>query len=252
MAFVGLKNLLMDTIGRIHSVETFGTVDGPGIRFVAFMQGCPLRCQFCHNPDTWDPQAKCQYEMTPRQLLGEVLRYRSFIKNGGVTLSGGEPLMQAGFAAEFFALCQAEGLHTALDTSGFYCTPRALEVLQHTDLVLLDIKTMDPDLYPHLTRQRQENNLKFLDELQRRGISTWVRHVVVPGLTDDDEWLRRLGEHVSHYDVVQKIEILPYHTLGTFKYRQLGLTYPLEGVQPLSAERTKAIRQMLSVYKPCL
>ncbi len=242
----------MDTIGRIHSLETFGTVDGPGIRFVAFMQGCPLRCQFCHNPDTWNPQATCQYELTPRQLLDEVLRYRSFIKNGGVTLSGGEPLMQAEFAAEFFALCQAEGLHTALDTSGFYCTPRALEILQYTDLVLLDIKTMDSNLYPRLTGQCQDNNLKFLDELQRRGISTWIRHVVVPGLTDNDEWLRRLGEHVARYDVVQKIEILPYHTLGTFKYSQLGLTYPLEGVQPLSAERAKAIREMLSAYKPCL
>ena len=156
------------TIGHIHSMESFGTVDGPGIRFVAFMQGCPLRCQFCHNPDTWDPHGKCQYELTPQQLLDEVLRYRSFIKSGGVTLSGGEPLMQADFASEFFALCQAEGLHTSLDTSGVFCSGRALDVLNHTNLVLLDIKTMDPDLYPRLTGQRQDNNLRFLDELQQR------------------------------------------------------------------------------------
>lgn len=240
------------TIGRIHSMESFGTVDGPGIRFVAFMQGCPLRCQFCHNPDTWDPHGKCQYELTPQQLLDEVLRYRSFIKSGGVTLSGGEPLMQADFASEFFALCQAEGLHTALDTSGIFCSGRALDVLNHTNLVLLDIKTMDPDLYPRLTGQRQDNNLRFLDELQQRGIPTWVRHVVVPGLTDNDEWLHRLGEHVARYSVVEKIEVLPYHTLGTFKYQELGLSYPLEGVDPLPADRTQAVRQMLSAYKPCL
>ncbi len=242
----------MNIIGRIHSMESFGTVDGPGIRFVAFMQGCPLRCQFCHNPDTWDPRATCQYELTPEELLDEVLRYRSFIRSGGVTLSGGEPLMQAPFAAAFFERCRAEGIHTALDTSGFYCTPAALSVLDHTDLALLDIKTMDPDLYPRLTGQPQANNLRFLDELERRGIPTWVRHVVVPGLTDDDHWLRRLGEHVARYSVVEKIEVLPYHTLGTFKYEKLNLSYPLDGVKPLSAERAQAIRQMLSAYKPCL
>lgn len=238
--------------GRIHSFESFGTVDGPGIRFVAFMQGCPLRCQFCHNPDTWNAKGDCQYELAPNELLDEVLKYRSFIRRGGVTLSGGEPLMQATFAAEFFRLCRAEGIHTALDTSGAYCTPAALAVLDHTDLALLDIKTMDPQLYPRLTGHPQANNLRFLDELQSRGIDTWVRHVVVPGLTDDDAWLKRLGEHVARYDVVKKIEILPYHTLGTFKYEQLGIRYPLDGTPPLSAERAKEIRKMLSAYKPCI
>lgn len=238
--------------GRIHSFESFGTVDGPGIRFVVFMQGCPLRCQFCHNPDTWDPQGDCQYELTPEELVQEVTRYRSFIKSGGVTVSGGEPLMQAAFIEEFFRLCKEEGLHTALDTSGAYCSSRALAPLDHTDLVLLDIKTMDPDLYPRLTGHPQANNLRFLDELQARGIDTWVRHVVVPGLTDNDNWLRRLGEHVSKYSVVKKIEILPYHTLGTAKYAQLNIRYPLEGVPPLNAERADEIRKMLSAYKPCM
>ena len=239
-------------IGRIHSIETFGTVDGPGIRFVAFMQGCPLRCLFCHNPDTWNPQGQCQYQLTPRQLLDEVVRYRSFIKSGGVTLSGGEPLMQAEFVREFFALCHAEGLHTARDTSGAYASQKAFDALENVDLVLLDVKTANPELYPRLTRGDFATNNRFLDELQRRGIDVWVRHVVVPGYTDDDESLRRLGEYVAAYDVVKKIEILPYHTLGVFKYKNLGIDYPLDGVPPLSAERAQQIRDMLSAYRPCL
>lgn len=238
-------------IGRIHSFESFGTVDGPGVRFVTFMQGCPLRCQFCHNPDTWDLNGKCQYEFTPEQLRDEVVKYRSFIKSGGVTVSGGEPLMQSEFVAEFFRLCHAEGLHTALDTSGAIITDKVLEVLDNTDLVLLDIKTMDAELYPTLTGVKQNNNLAFLDILEERKIKTWVRHVVVPNLTDNDEWLRKLGEHVSHYDCVEKIEILPYHTLGTYKYEKLGEKYKLEGVPALSALRANEIRSMMSQYKPC-
>lgn len=241
-----------ETIGRIHSMESFGTVDGPGIRFVAFMQGCPLRCQFCHNPDTWNPRGKCQYELTAQELVSEVARYRSFIKSGGVTVSGGEPLLQAAFVREFFALCQAEGIQTALDTSGALCTDEAFAVLDHTDIALLDIKTIDAALYPRLTGVSQTNNLRFLDELQRRGIRTWVRHVVVPGLTDNDAQLTRLGEYVARYDVVEKIEVLPYHTLGTFKYEELGISYPLQGVPPLAPERAQEIREMLSKYKPCL
>lgn len=238
-------------IGRIHSFESFGTVDGPGVRFVTFMQGCPLRCLFCHNPDTWDLNGKCQYEFTPEQLRDEVVKYCSFIKSGGVTVSGGEPLMQSEFVAEFFRLCHAEGLHTALDTSGAIITDKVLEVLDNTDLVLLDIKTMDAELYPTLTGVKQNNNLAFLDILEERKIKTWVRHVVVPNLTDNDEWLRKLGEHVSHYDCVEKIEILPYHTLGTYKYEKLGEKYKLEGVPALSAQRANEIRSMMSQYKPC-
>lgn len=241
----------MNMIGRIHSLESFGTVDGPGVRFVAFMQGCPLRCLFCHNPDTWDVKGKCQYEFTPEQLRDEVIRYRSFIKSGGVTVSGGEPLMQADFVAEFFELCHSEGLHTALDTSGAYISDSAMRVLDNTDLVLLDVKTMDSALYPRLTGVRQTNNLKFLDILEHRHIPTWIRHVVVPGITDNDEWLNALGHHVAQYECVERIEILPYHTLGEYKYRQLGLEYRLKNIPPLSAERAQEIREMLSVYRPC-
>ena len=216
-------------IGHIHSIETFGTVDGPGIRFVAFMQGCPLRCIFCHNPDTWNAQRQCQYNLTPEELLKEVLSYRSFYSSGGITLSGGEPLMQADFVHHFFKLCHAEGLHTALDTSGAYLSPKVEEVLAET----------------------QKNNLMFLDRLQSLGIPTWIRHVVVPGLTDNDQWLDRLGQHVSQYSVVEKIEILPYHTLGEYKYEKLGINYPLKGTEPLKAERANEIRKQLSKYKPC-
>lgn len=239
-------------IGRINSLESFGTVDGPGVRFVVFMQGCPLRCLFCHNPDTWLLNGKCQYELTPGQLLEEVLRYRSFIRNGGVTVSGGEPLMQAEFVAEFFGLCHAEGLHTALDTSGAIVdSERVSPVLDNTSLVLLDIKTMDPDLYPRLTGVSADSNLAFLDMLEERGIRTWIRHVVVPGLTDDNQWLDRLGRHVAGYSCVEKIEILPYHTMGEPKYASMGMSYRLSGVPALSAERADEIRARLSAYKPC-
>lgn len=238
-------------LGLIHSLESFGTVDGPGVRFVIFMQGCPLRCLFCHNPDTWDIDDKCQYEFTPEQLINEVLKYRTFIKSGGVTVSGGEPLMQAEFVADFFQLCHDEGLHTTLDTSGAIIPNKVQKVLDNTDLVLLDIKTMDAELYPKLTGVRQNNNLAFLDILEERKIKTWVRHVVVPGLTDNNQWLNRLGEYVSHYNCVEKIEILPYHTLGTYKYEKLGEKYKLEGVPALSEARAKEIRSMLAQYKTC-
>ena len=234
--------------GRIHSIESFGTVDGPGIRFVTFMMGCPLRCLFCHNPDTWNLQGKCQYELTPEELCEEAMRYYNFIKKGGVTLSGGEPLMQAAFALSYFRLCKDKGLHTALDTSGYFCTPKAMEVLDYTDLVLLDIKTMNPTLYPRLTGVQQDNNLRFLDILQEKGIKTWVRHVVVPGLTDDEEWLHKLGRHLQQYNVVEKLEILPYHTMGVYKYQELGIPYPLEGTPDMAPERAKAIKAMMAQY----
>lgn len=237
-------------LGRIHSFESFGTVDGPGIRFVTFMQGCPLRCQYCHNPDTWDPHASCQYEMTPEELFAETIRYRSFIANGGVTMTGGEPLLQAAFAREYFRLCVEEGLHTALDTSGFICTPQAFSVLDYTKLVLLDIKTFNAELHPRLTGVSGDNPLRFLDELKNRNISTWIRHVIVPGLTDNEEDLNALGEHLLSYPNVEKIEVLPYHTMGAFKYEKLGIPYPLAGVEPLSAERVKEVRAILGRYKP--
>lgn len=229
--------------GKIHSLESFGTVDGPGIRFVTFLQGCPLRCQYCHNPDTWDAHRAVKYEYTPQELLDEVLKYKNFIKSGGVTLTGGEPLMQPDFAREYFRLCKEAGLHTALDTSGAIYNEKTLAVLDYTDLVLLDIKALDADRCRKVCGSDGRNALLLLDELQRRGIAVWLRHVVVPGLTDDDAALDALVNFLRPYTVIQKIEWLPYHTMGVFKYEELGLDYPLKGIEPLSAERIREIRE---------
>lgn len=229
--------------GKIHSLESFGTVDGPGIRFVTFLQGCPLRCQYCHNPDTWDAHRAVKYEYTPQELLDEVLKYKNFIKSGGVTLTGGEPLMQPDFAREYFRLCKEAGLHTALDTSGAIYNEKTLAVLDYTDLVLLDIKALDADRCRKVCGSDGGNALLLLDELQCRGIAVWLRHVVVPGLTDDDAALNALVNFLRPYTVIQKIEWLPYHTMGVFKYEELGLDYPLKGIEPLSAERIREIRE---------
>lgn len=234
---------------NIHSLESFGTVDGPGIRFVVFLQGCPLRCLFCHNPDTWDAHRAPAYCWTPQELLEEVLRYKSFIKSGGVTCTGGEPLLQARELTEFFRLCHTKGLHTCLDTSGAVtCAPdtetgrnvRAL--IDETDLVLLDVKTFDDALHPTLTGQSRTNNQQLLDYLETQHKPTWIRHVVVPTLTDDDSRLHALATHISKYACVERVEILPYHTMGVHKYEALGIPYPLAGVEPLSRERTDNAR----------
>lgn len=231
--------------GRIHSIESFGTVDGPGIRFLAFLQGCPLRCLFCHNPDTWDKDAPVEYEWTAEELLEETLRYKSFIKSGGVTCTGGEPLMQADFVREYFTLCRERGIHTALDTSGSIFTEKVRDVLDVTDLVLLDIKTLDDSLHRSYTGIERTNNQRFLDYLQQIGKPTWIRHVVVPGYTYDDTKLRTLRNYLSHYSVVEKIELLPYHSMGIYKYEKLGIPYPLEGVPELSDEE---IRHANSIF----
>lgn len=246
---------------KIHSLESFGTVDGPGIRFVIFLQGCPLRCLFCHNPDTWDVHRAAQYKWTPQELLDEVLRYKSFIRSGGVTCTGGEPLLQAKEVAEFFRLCHEKGIHTCLDTSGAVTTDsscrvgRAVrDVIASSDLVMLDIKTNDDDLHPMLTGQSRVNNQRMLDYLEETSTPTWIRHVVVPPtpdgvvLTDDDRRLHALAAHVAGYHCVQKIEVLPYHTMGRMKYDALGIPYPLAGVPPLSAERAENARRIFREY----
>ncbi|MBC8602136.1 pyruvate formate lyase-activating protein [Parabacteroides acidifaciens] len=242
-------------LGRIHSIESFGTVDGPGIRFVVFMQGCPLRCLYCHNPDTWEKKRDgseknrdTSHFREPGDLLAEVLRYKNFIAKGGVTVTGGEPLLQPAFLKEFFRLCRENGIHTALDTSGYICSAKALEVLEYVDLVLLDIKTIDAELHPRLTGVGGENTLHFLDELERRQIPVWIRHVVVPGLTDDDASLEALARYISRYKMVQKAELLPYHTMGAYKYEAQGMEYPLKGVEPLSAERLANAKAIFKKY----
>ncbi len=237
--------------GRIHSMESFGTVDGPGIRFVVFMQGCPMRCLFCHNPDTWDPQAPVQYELTTKELVDEVLRYKNFIKSGGVTVTGGEPLVQADFVREFFMLCKAEGLHTAIDTSGVIFSDKAKSVYEVVDLVLLDIKTTDPQLHKRLTGHDIENNRQTLEYLQQQGKPVWIRHVVTPTINDDDEHLLHVAEYLSKFSVIEQVEILPYHTMGKYKYENLGIDYPLANLADLPIQTTKHAVELMREKLKC-
>lgn len=239
--------------GRIHSIETLGAVDGPGIRFVAFMQGCPMRCEFCHNPDTWDMKAAVQFEWTAAELFAEVKRYKNFIRKGGVTVSGGEPLVQAGFVRDFFALCREAGIHTALDTSGAIASDQAFAVLDYTDLVLLDVKTVDDTLHQRYTGLPRTNNQRWLDHLLAIGKPVWIRHVVVPGRTYTDDRLRAVAQHLLPYlPVIERVELLPYHTMGRSKYQQLGIDYPLEGIADLSQPEIDHARDVFRSILPVM
>jgi pyruvate formate lyase activating enzyme len=229
-------------LGRIHSLESFGTVDGPGIRFVVFLQGCPLRCLYCHNPDTWDPKQSGKYVLSPEELLEEVLRYKSFIAKGGVTVTGGEPLLQPEFLYEFYSLCKENGIHTALDTSGAIFTQAVQKVYDIVDLVLLDVKSIDPNQHKELTGVKIDNTLKSLNFLEEKNKPTWVRHVIVPGWTDDDLLLKKTADYLVPYRCIEKIELLPYHDMGTRKYEQLGMEYRLKNTLPLSKERLENVR----------
>lgn len=230
--------------GRIHSKESFGTVDGPGIRYVLFLQGCPLRCKFCHNPDTWE-FGSGKFQETPEETVKEILKYKNFFRNGGgLTITGGDPLMQPDFIKEVYKLCKQNGIHTALDTSGCLFNDKAKEVLEYVDLVLLDIKSIDPDVYRDLTKFEQEPTLKFAEYLKEKNIKTWIRHVIVPGITDNDENLAKLADYVKTLSNVELVELLPYHTLGEFKYDEMGLEYPLKGVDALSKERLENAREI--------
>ncbi|MFA6703093.1 MAG: pyruvate formate-lyase-activating protein [Dysgonamonadaceae bacterium] len=231
--------------GNIHSVESFGTVDGPGIRFVAFLQGCPLRCLYCHNPDSWE-KGSGSIQMSPSELLTEVLRYKNFIANGGVTLSGGEPLMQAEFVREFFLLCREQGIHTALDTSGALFSQSVCNALDAADLVMLDIKSIDTEQHKALTGAKITNTLKCLNYLEEKQIPTWIRHVLVPGWTDNDQLLLQLATFLKPYQCIKKVELLPYHTMGIRKYEQMGLNYRLADTPPLSEERLQNARDIFT------
>lgn len=233
--------------GYIHSIESFGTVDGPGIRFVVFMQGCPMRCLYCHNPDTWD--FKSGKEISAEELAKNALKYKSYIRNGGVTVSGGEPLMQAEFVTEFFKILKAENIHTALDTSGITFdenNERYRELLKYTDLVLLDIKHIDETEHEKLTGFSNARPLAFAKYLSDIGKDMWIRHVLVTGITDNDAYLKKLRAFIDGLNTVKKVEVLPYHTMGEVKYRKLGLDYPLKGVQPPAKERVENANNILT------
>lgn len=214
-------------IGRIHSLESFGTVDGPGIRFVVFMQGCVLRCQFCHNPDTWDTTKGLEY--TPEQLIEEIVQYKSYMdfSKGGVTFTGGEPLLQAEFILEVCKVLKQKGISIAIDTSGFIWNDHVKEVLEYTDLVLLDIKNYDPIIYKTVTGVSLSPTLKLLDYLKEKNINTWVRYVLVPKLTDNLESVKQLSDHLDHFPNVSKIDLLGFHKMGEYKWKELGMEYQL-------------------------
>lgn len=262
--------------GYVHSIESFGTVDGPGIRMVIFFQGCPMRCLYCHNPDTWN--TKQGMSKTVDEILNEYEKNKVYYSSGGLTATGGEPMMQIDFLTELFQKAKKRHIHTCLDTSGItfpdidldslventpsgnippctHSTPfskLAANTMFHkieklmgvTDLVMLDIKHIDPIHHKEITgtdNQRILSFLKYLDMIQK---PVWIRHVVVPGLTDDPKWLQKLGYEIGAYRCIQSLDVLPYHTMGVSKYKKLGLAYPLEG----TADGTKELAQQAKAY----
>jgi len=229
--------------GRIHSFESFGTVDGPGIRFVVFMQGCPLRCIYCHNRDTWDVSGGREY--TVDEVMEQVKKYLTYMRSsgGGITVTGGEPTLQAGFVAELFKRCREMGIHTALDTSGFAAVEKVKELLEYTDLILLDIKHAVDEKHKEITGVSNELIKKFALYASEKGIPIWIRHVLVPGYTDSEEDLRLAGEFIKQLKTVEKVEVLPYHNMGEYKWEKLGQEYKLKGVRsPTAEEVNRAVR----------
>ena len=235
-------------IGKIHSVESFGTVDGPGIRFVVFMQGCTLKCKYCHNRDTWDTHSGT--EISVQELVKQILNYKTYIDNsgGGVTVSGGEPLLQAEFVTELFKNLKSIGIHTALDTAGSIPISNQIkDLLKYTDLVLLDIKHIDNEKCINLTGFSNKNNLDFANYLSNLKIPVWIRQVLVPGYTDDKFDLQKLKKFLDTLENVEKIELLPYHDLGKFKWKEIGETYELENVLPPNKEDIDKAKNILGI-----
>lgn len=238
--------------GRIHSIESFGAVDGPGLRYVLFTQGCLLRCQYCHNPDTWKRTGG--KEITVEEVMHDLQSYLPFFQasGGGITVSGGEPLLQIEFLTELFKECKKLGIHTTIDSSGgpFNRRPEFIEkldeLLQYTDLILLDLKHIDNEKHKFITGMSNEHILDFARYLSDKNIPIWVRHVLVPGLTDFDEDLTRLATFIKTLGNVKKIEVLPYHKLGVYKWESLGLEYKLKGVEPPTNDRVENAKKILN------
>lgn len=234
-------------IGYVHSLESFGTVDGPGVRMVVFLQGCPMRCAYCHNPDTWQPRTGQQ--MSVEDILARYHANRSFYAKGGITVTGGEPLMQLDFVIALFEAAKREGIHTCLDSSGIlFDTEKTADfdrLVAVTDLVLLDIKHIDPTAHRRLTAWDNASPLAFARYLDEKGVPMWIRHVVVPQHTDGEEDLLALGRFIGTLKSVKALDILPYHTMGVNKYASLGMEYPLEGIPALSKEAALDAKQIV-------
>lgn len=239
------------TKGRIHSLESFGTVDGPGTRFVVFVQGCPMRCLYCHNPDTWSMTGGTLME--PSEIVEEYLRNKPFYEHGGgLTVTGGEPLMQVDFLIDLFTLLKEHNVHTCIDTSGiaFYRSNEALvkkldRLMELTSLVMLDIKHINPEKHKELCSQPNEGILDFAKYLCEKKVDMWIRHVVVPGYTDDDKYLFELGYFIGQFDNLKALDVLPYHTMGKAKYEKLGIEYKLDGVEPMDKEKAIEKKQVI-------
>lgn len=238
---------MTEILGNIHSLESCGTVDGPGIRFVVFMQGCPMRCQYCHNPDTWTTDENKR--MSVEEILTRFDRVKEFLKNGGLTVTGGEPMMQMEFVTELFKSAQAKGIHTALDTSGVLFnrnnTEKVDELLKYTNLVMLDLKHIDDEEHKKLTAHSNKNILDFARYLSEKKVPMWVRHVVIPTITNNEEYLSRLGKFLHELKNVTAIDVLPYHTMAIPKYENLKIEYPLKGIPPLTKEEALKARDII-------
>lgn len=230
--------------GRIHSFQSLGTVDGPGVRCVVFMQGCPLRCACCHNPDTWDISAGEVTEVD--ELVKKTERFKSYIAKGGVTVSGGEPLMQAKFVTEFFKKLKLMGIHTALDTSGCVWNSDVEELLNYTDLVLLDYKYANPRDYLQYTKCEQNSVERFLQELEKRNVTAWLRRVIVPDLNDDEASTVQLRNVAERYKCVEKTELLPFRKLCVEKYKNMGIPFPLADTPEPSEETMEKLNNILN------
>ncbi len=236
--------------GFIHSIESFGSVDGPGIRFLIFLQGCPMRCQFCHNPDSW--KTGVGEEWYADDLLDKAERFRSYWgDNGGITVSGGEALLQIDFLLELFEKAHQRGINTCLDTSAQLFTQKGVffekfeRLMQVTDTILLDIKHIDDEEHRKLTRHSNQNILdcaRYLSDIKK---PVWIRHVLIPGITDKDEYLVQLRDFLKTLDNIQRIDVLPYHTMGIYKYEKLGIDYPLKEVNPPSTDRVENAKRIL-------
>lgn len=232
--------------GNINSIETMGLVDGPGVRVVVFFQGCSLRCLFCHNPETWSIEKKNFF--TVDELFEKIIRYRSYFgKKGGVTFSGGEPLLQPNFLKEILKKCKENGIHTAIDTAGYGLgnyTDYA-DILKYTDLVIFDIKALDPKEYKKMTGKNIDESLKFLDLCQEKGKELWIRQVIVPTINDDLKYVKSLKEFVKSLKNVSRVELLPYRTLGNSKYDALNIKYRLKGIPDMDDEKLKTLQNIL-------
>ena len=232
---------------KLHSIETFGTGDGPGVRFVVFLQGCHLECKYCHNRDTWDINGGTYISVS--ELISQINRYKTYITpNGGVTISGGEPLLQPYFLISLFKELKKQNIHTAIDTSGMVeLTDTIKEVLSLTDLVLLDIKHINPQKCKDLVGFTNEKELAFAQYLSDNNIPTWIRQVLIPGFTDDEKDLLDLKEFISTLNSVKRIELLPYHNLGEYKWKELGFEYALKDVKPATPEDVNRAKKILDI-----